>query len=206
MRWPLVSCIVPTTAARSAFLRHSIDYFTAQTYKPLQLVVIGDDGLIGHKRNLACEQATGDIICHWDDDDWYGPHRVQQQVDTLMAHGVEATGYNRVLFADDAHRKVYEYCNGAGNYGVGATLMYWRSLWDALQFRDRNERGNPIAEDNDFVRRIPHGKYIAANGDQIVARIHDANTVEKRSKLEIVDTWVPVEWARLDAIGYQSIL
>lgn len=198
MTRPLVSCIVPTTAARTKFLRHAIDYFTAQTYKPLQLVVVGDEGSIGHKRNVACEMAKGEIICHWDDDDWYGPRRVQEQVEAMLDLGLEATGYSRILFADDAKREVYQYDNGSARYGIGATLMYRRSLWESLQFKDSN-----CGEDNNFVYRIPREKYLAVNGNQIVARVHDGNTVEKRSKLEL---WGRTDWARLEAIGYQAIL
>ncbi|MBS1586159.1 MAG: glycosyltransferase family 2 protein [Bacteroidetes bacterium] len=29
--------------------------------------------VVGRKRNIACEESRGDIIVHWDDDDWYAP-------------------------------------------------------------------------------------------------------------------------------------
>ncbi len=31
---------------------------------------------IGAKRNLACAEARGELIAHWDDDDWYAPARL----------------------------------------------------------------------------------------------------------------------------------
>ena len=87
----------PTTAA--AFVPLAIQLFLRQDYPNRELIVIddGDDPVgrprarttpasatavcparrtIGAKRNLACEQARGEIIAHWDDDDWYAPDRL----------------------------------------------------------------------------------------------------------------------------------
>jgi glycosyltransferase involved in cell wall biosynthesis len=35
---------------------------------------------LGDLRNLALEQAQGDYVITWDDDDWHGPERIQRQV------------------------------------------------------------------------------------------------------------------------------
>jgi len=39
---------------------------------------------VGAKRNLACDLANGDIIVHWDDDDWMADWRLSYQVEQLM--------------------------------------------------------------------------------------------------------------------------
>ena len=105
---PLVSCIMPTYNRR-AFVPQAIRCFLRQDYPNCELLVI-DDGTepvadcvpeseniryvrldqkmtIGAKRNLACEQARGEFIVHWDDDDWYPPWRVRMQV---AASGIAA--------------------------------------------------------------------------------------------------------------------
>jgi hypothetical protein len=86
---PLVSCIMPTHK-RPDFVPRALTYFLGQTYPSTELIVVDDwaDGVadlmpadpriryirlaaratIGAKRNLACEQARGSIIAHWDDD------------------------------------------------------------------------------------------------------------------------------------------
>src|SRR3712207_2410530 len=92
----LVSCIMPT-ADRRRFTERAIRYFDRQDYRNRELVIV-DDGQspigdlvgghprvhyirldqrmrVGTKRNLACLQARGEVIAHWDDDDWYGPQR-----------------------------------------------------------------------------------------------------------------------------------
>ncbi|HEX6463610.1 MAG TPA: glycosyltransferase, partial [Vicinamibacterales bacterium] len=87
---PLVTCIMPT-CDRRAFVPGAVACFLAQDYPNLELIVV-DDGSdpvrdilpadhrinyvrpprrlsVGAKRNLACSQARGEIIVHWDDDD-----------------------------------------------------------------------------------------------------------------------------------------
>src|SRR5262249_23901876 len=93
----LVSCIMPT-ADRRKFVPKAISYFQAQDYPNKELIII-DDGAesavdlvpndpliryirlyakktVGAKRNMACEEARGEIIAHWDDDDWMASWRL----------------------------------------------------------------------------------------------------------------------------------
>jgi hypothetical protein len=53
---------------------------------------------LGLKRNLACEEAGGPIIAHWDDDDWYASHRLSYQVEALVREDADACGIATVLF------------------------------------------------------------------------------------------------------------
>src|SRR5262249_17071702 len=93
-REPLVSCILPTSHGRH-FVRQAIRCFLRQDYPNTELLGL-DDGTdavgdcvpddrriryvrlerplpLGAKRNLACSEARGEFIIHWDDDDWYPP-------------------------------------------------------------------------------------------------------------------------------------
>src|ERR1700730_5261279 len=88
---PLVSCIMPTYNRRP-IIPHAIDYFLRQTYAHRELIIL-DDGTdaiedlvpsdrriryerlpkkitFGAKLNLGCELAKGELIAHFDDDDW----------------------------------------------------------------------------------------------------------------------------------------
>jgi len=53
---------------------------------------------LGLKRNLACEEAGGPIIAHWDDDDWYASHRLSYQVEVLLREDADACGIATGLF------------------------------------------------------------------------------------------------------------
>jgi hypothetical protein len=67
---------------------------------------------IGELRNLAITQAGnvfsahlgGDIICHWDSDDWSHANRIAEQVALLQSSGAECVGYNEMLFWDERSR------------------------------------------------------------------------------------------------------
>ena len=108
------------TYNRREFVSQAIHYFLRQDYPNKELIII-DDGTdiisdlvpdnqcirylhldhratIGAKRNIACQQAKGEIIVHWDDDDWYAPHRLSYQLEALFREGTEVCGTNRLLF------------------------------------------------------------------------------------------------------------
>src|ERR1700754_1101581 len=94
---PLVSCILPTRD-RPRFVEQSVRYWQSQTYRETELVVVDSGsrpvaalmpndrrvrytraaaGLrTGAARNLACEHTTGELIAHWDDDDWMRADRL----------------------------------------------------------------------------------------------------------------------------------
>src|SRR5579859_455663 len=110
---PLVTCIMPTRDRR-AFLPRAVELYLAQDYEPRELVVLddGDDcvrdcfpddprvrylrgerGLsVGAKRNALCEAARGEIVAHWDDDDWYPAWRLRRQVEAMAEPQVLVSG------------------------------------------------------------------------------------------------------------------
>ena len=54
---------------------------------------------IGNARNQANSFWTEyDIACHFDDDDWSHPRRIEEQVALLELSGKECVGYNEMLF------------------------------------------------------------------------------------------------------------
>lgn len=155
----LATCIMPT-ADRRAFVPFAIRMFLAQDYLEKQLVVV-DDGAcdvedlipthpqiryirrkshesVGNKRNFACEAAGGDIILHWDDDDWYAPWRVRYQVDALESGEFDVCGLNRVFFVDPARDLAFDYVYPVSSrpWVCGATLCYWKSFWERHRFVD----------------------------------------------------------------------
>ena len=158
---PLVSCIMPTYKRR-AFVPQAIYYFLRQDYPNKELIIVddstdevgdlvpGDERIryirspgrqsIGLKRNLACAEARGPIIAHWDDDDWYAPHRLRYQVEALLREGADACGIATVLF--------YEILTGAAwKY----TFPIKRRPWlygSTLCYRNRSAKA-PVIDPGD---------------------------------------------------------
>jgi len=198
---PLVSCIMPT-ADRRAFVRRAVAQFLAQDYVNSELLIV-DDGtdrvrdlmpedarvrylplerrlVLGAKRNLACEQARGDLIAHWDDDDWSATWRLRYQVEQLVACGVDAAGLNRVLFHDPAANEAweYEYPSSGAPWVYGATLIYTRAFWRRNPFPPLS-----VGEDSRFVwANVP--KRIKAHEDRrfFVGTVHGGNTSRKDTR------------------------
>jgi glycosyltransferase involved in cell wall biosynthesis len=172
---PLVSCMMPTYNRRP-FVAQAIAYFLRQTYPNRELVIV-DDGSdpvadlvpdderfryvqiphgysLGLKRNVASALACGEILMQWDDDDWYGPTRIEKQVRPLIRGQAEITGLdNSVFFAlpaqrfwkcsNDVHNRMYV----AGV--IGGTLTFFKDLWErSARYPDWS-----LAEDAEFLRQ-----------------------------------------------------
>lgn len=196
---PLVSCIMPT-ADRRDFVPQAIRNFLAQDYGPRELIVL-DDGrdsvadlipeheaihymrldrklTLGAKRNIACEMARGELIAHWDDDDWMAPGWLSSQVKALLGQGADICGLDKVFFYAPEGRRAWQYVyDGRSPWVCGGTLCYRREFWRGAPFADIN-----VGEDNAFVW-APQHKRIVVNPDQhlYVARVHARNTSPKET-------------------------
>jgi hypothetical protein len=90
---------------------------------------------IGAMRNEACQLARGEIVAHWDDDDWYGPQRLTRQVEGIRSgEASDISGIPVLLSASipdeiagtpDAQR-VYDYVTALVRslLGAGAPLVF----------------------------------------------------------------------------------
>ncbi len=197
---PLVSCIMPTYNRR-AFVKRAISYFLRQDYANKELIVV-DDGTdaisdlipveeciryirlrekttVGAKRNLACEQARGTIIAHWDDDDWYAPHRLRYQVEALLHEGTDICGTTTPLYYDAENGRAWQYIYpGAKQAWVaGGTLCYTRSFWASNRFANVN-----VGEDARFVRNARSGRVTRLPDSRFyVGMVHSHNVSPKKT-------------------------
>ena len=197
----LVSCTMPT-ANRRAFVPLAVGSFLAQDYPSCELLVL-DDGRdpiedlmpvddrvryvrldrhvsLGAKRNLACAAARGDIIVHWDDDDWSAPWRVSYQVDALAREGAEVCGLDRVFFYDPVAARAWRYAfpRGTRPWVHGASLCYCRSYWARNPFPEVN-----VGEDTRFVWGPRPGRTVALPDPRFfVGTVHAGNTSPKRTR------------------------
>lgn len=183
------------TRNRRRFVAQSLWYFLRQDYAARELVVLddGDDAVgdlipeddriryirvdpglsLGAKRNLGCELARGELIAHWDDDDWIGGERLSRQVDALLEAGADACAASRVLHyrVDAGDAWMWSAAPGL----VGSTLVYRRSLWGERRFPDVR-----AGEDTAFVASLPPDRVVALEDAPFyVALVHDRNTSPK---------------------------
>jgi hypothetical protein len=210
---PLVSCIMPT-ANRRAFVAQAVEYFLRQDYEHRELIVV-DDGeeavgdllprderaryvrlagrqTVGAKRNLACEQARGELIAHWDDDDWQAAHRLSYQVESLLSTGAQACGINRLLFYDVRDGRGWQYVYPASQrlWLSGSSLLYRREFWERHRFAGIN-----VGEDARFVwSGRPEELHVLPDSNFHVGIIHAENVSPKQTGGAY---WSPYPAARL---------
>lgn len=93
---------------------------------------------IGSLRNRANCHTDGDIIVHWDSDDWSAPERIAEQVALLQTNKHEAVGYSDMLFWDTRVNEAWLY-TGSPRYMLGTSLCYWRNAWKRKPFPAVNQ-------------------------------------------------------------------
>lgn len=226
METPWVTCICPTRN-RKDFLIQSIECFLLQTYPNKQLLIM-DDGYdplrlgelpprlwsesilynrratpaisLGAKRNALCEMARSEFIAHWDDDDWYHPLRLQEQVASLKGapgwgsinrRETYVTGYNEVPFYDVRSGAVNVY-KGRPSYAIGSSLLYYRCWWEYHRFIEKGKNANN-GEDTAFVWSAAGAILTHSGVDRMVARVHPGSTTFG------LQNFAAVEWTPRDA-------
>lgn len=145
------------TYNRRLFVPQALRYFLRQNYPNRELVIV-DDGTdkiedlvpaderiiyisleartsIGYKRNLAVEQSNGEIIAHWDDDDWYHESYLETLIRRLSEvreeRAVAGLGAFLVYILENMALKVLQ----TGGI-AGATFCYFKILWKKSPYRD----------------------------------------------------------------------
>jgi glycosyltransferase involved in cell wall biosynthesis len=213
---PLVTAIMPT-ADRRQHVARSLAYFARQDHPSCELLVLddGDDRVadlmphdprvryvalderlvLGEKRNRACELARGEIIVHWDDDDWQSPHRISYQVAQLERHGASLCGPRRVLYFDPLARRawLYEYPAVRRSWLAGNGLCYRRSLWERNRFPHV-----AVGEDTRFVWSPQAHAQVALEDHRFLAGlVHASNTSRK---LTSAANWQPRSLGEVQAL------
>jgi len=206
--FPLVSCIMPTYNRRR-FMPQAIRYFLRQDYPNKELVIL-DDGTesaadlvpdnsqihyirltgqrtLGAKRNQCVEASQGQLIMHWDDDDWMASHRISYQVEALVRAGAEVCGLRQMLFYELATGQpwLYNYPAHQRPWLAGGSLLYTPDFWRRSPFPDIQ-----VGEDTRFVwsHKLEHAA-VPPDHRFYVAMIHPANTSPKKRRGAYWSRW-----------------
>jgi glycosyltransferase involved in cell wall biosynthesis len=199
----LVSAIMPTQNRRK-FIPRAIESFLLQDWPEKELVVVdsGTDRVedlirevpnakyifytepcpewrpnvpIGTKRNIACENASGEIIVHFDDDDYSQPDRISDQVKKLQKSGKSVVGYNRIKEFSVFSNNLNEYAV-AEDMAAGTSLCYRKSWWANHKFP-----ATSFGEDWTFIEEAKDlRELVTGDGRQfITSTAHPGNTCKR---------------------------
>jgi len=199
---------MPTRPERKSFWDGAIRCFLNQTYKDSKLLILTEGSLddydhlcngypydriaysrcssglpTGAKRNAVNALVETELIVHWDDDDWYHPERIAEQVRFLDETGKQVVGWHDLLYYRIEDRSLWCYCfQGRQHlpYATGVSMCYRRSWWEKHPFL--NDRR--VAEDTAFWLDAKGAGVMASTGRDrgfanikyIVARAHPGNT------------------------------
>lgn len=215
---PMVSCIMPT-ANRRIYVSQAIHYFRQQEYQPRELIIVddGEDPIadlvpddpdiryirleeklsLGSKRNAACEAAGGDIVVHWDDDDWMADWRLSYQVQKLLEARADICGLDRLMFYEPTSGRSWQYQYPKRKKTpllAGGSLCYVKRLWENQPFDTIN-----IGEDAQFIWSKKPKKLLALDDNTFyVAVVHPGNTNPVNPKAK--------RWRRCDTTKIRDLI
>lgn len=194
----LVSCVMPT-ADRRRWVPAAIRCFLSQTWPHKELIIL-DDGAdsvadlvpddariryvrepkspsLGAKRNRLCALARGDLIAHWDDDDWYAPDRLERQVAALREPGKRLCGIEHLLYYDARKDCAYAYRYKDSQRRWLSMLCYRRALWQVNPFPNIQ-----MGSDTRFLWHVAQREMVVLeNAGLNVCFIHGGNVSPKRA-------------------------
>jgi len=161
-RPPKISCVTVTTG-RDDLIGGALRCFEAQTYANKELVVVSQGTAernatirqmvsaikgaifieapsnisLGAMRNVSIELTTGDIICQWDDDDFYHPDRLMTQFKHLRGRAVASLYTQHLKYFKNTGRMYWiDYTRGPESYmDILQQSPYKRFLTGSVMFR-----------------------------------------------------------------------
>jgi glycosyltransferase involved in cell wall biosynthesis len=205
---PKVTILTPTKN-RPGFLAQCAKYVAAQTYpqKLLEWFIVNGgeiegsfmneylggariesvSGLaLGTMRNWGCKFASGEIIVHFDDDDWHAPDRVERQVIPFLVRPqlelVATDDYYIGLFDRNPVLACKSVTWGLERYASGGSFAYRKRAWRQHPFANI-----PSGEDYLFARHIREARGLVMNvhdPDLFICVRHGQNTVQADQTLE----------------------
>jgi glycosyltransferase involved in cell wall biosynthesis len=183
------------TRDRRAFARQAIWYFLRQDYPSKELIVLddGDDAIedltrgderiryvrlrsrttVGAKRNLGREMARGELVAHWDDDDWIGHARLSAQVSEMMAAGADVHACGELLHyrVDAGDAWLFRARWPAAPDLPAGTMLYRRSVAEGRAFDIAN-----TGEHRPFLRTLAPGQVrVCSDAPWYIAVVHRTN-------------------------------
>jgi glycosyltransferase involved in cell wall biosynthesis len=223
---PFVSICTPTFNRRP-FFPYIIKCFENQTYpKDKMEWIIIDDGtdkiedlvshipqvkyfkydeklMLGKKRNLAHEKASGDIIISMDDDDYYPPSRVSHAVDMLRTNPrAMCAGSSEVHIYFKHIQKMYQFGPYGPNHSTAATFAFRRELLKESRFEDNAA----VAEERYFLKdyTVPFVQLDPLK--TILVFSHDHNSFDKKNLLDNPNQFMRVSDKTVDDFVKESDL
>lgn len=219
-KYPTVSVLTPTHN-RNEFISQYLKILRNQNYKGKMEIIIADDSdesikdllgsdeiikyfyfkekkSLGFKRNFLAEKSKGDILIHFDDDDYYPPDRISYAVEMLMKNNTLLAGSSQCFFYNTFAGKIFVSGPFSENHATAATFAYLKEYIKNHQFNDNDWAQEEPAFTNKFSEPL-----IQLNPQKTILAIwHKNNTFDKSkaslglTNLKLKDFKVDIESRR----------
>ena len=202
-KFPFVSLCTPTFNRRP-FIKGMIECFDHQNYpkEKMEWIII-DDGtdkiadlvehipqvkyfsyenkmLLGKKRNLMHEKASGEIIIYMDDDDYYPPERVSHAVNMLKSHpSALCAGASEIYIYFKHINTMYQFGPYSPNHATAGTFAFKRELLTKTRYNETAA----LAEEKEFLKNYTIPFVQLEPKKTILVFSHDHNTFDKKTLL-----------------------
>ena len=222
MNATLVSVVIPVFNG-AAFVPTAIDHVLAQTYRPLQIVVVDDGSTdntgqvltryceqieivqqknrgVGHARNTGIATSRGEYVAFLDQDDWWQPNKIAQQMACFERDPVIGLVHTGVAYFDERSQEYTRPLNPlarpellqgecfrqllAENHIRNSSVMVRRDLLTQVGACDQAISGNTV-QDYDLWLRLARASRFAYLPEQLtVIRLHERQgTWDRRQML-----------------------
>jgi len=216
----LVSCTT-VTKGRVDLIQHSIRSFLSQTYMCKEMIIVSQGTseqnsvirnmvlehinihfveapsklTLGEMRNLSIELSHGDVICQWDDDDFYHPQRIMTQLKSMRGEFV-ASLYTRYLKYFSETKRIYmiDHLGGTDDYvDLLSREPYKKYLCGSVMFKkecfykcenvlypERGYQSNKQEDLNVLQKLIKIGKIASVDACEYCYVYHGGNVYDKQ--------------------------
>ncbi|HYH82369.1 MAG TPA: glycosyltransferase [Longimicrobium sp.] len=224
---PLISALM-VTRDRLALARRAIDSWAAQSWTRRELVVVSDgeprfcraleryvdergiagvrfvweaDGTpLGRLRNRSMDEARGEVLCQWDDDDCSHPERLSAQFARMRQAGARACFLSDHLHFLDEHRALLwvDWNSGSEHpepwqMAPGTLMMYADTGVRYPEEGPWARRGEDSALLDALHARVPVA-HLAGMGWLFLYTWHGRNTFPREHHLRMASFTAPTAW------------
>ena len=195
---PLVSILTPTYNRRF-FIPQFLKIVRNQVYNGPIEILVADDGTdpihdlikndsafryirfnekkpLGYKRNILASEAKGEILIHFDDDDYYPHSRVSHAVESLMASDKLIAGSSLCHIYDTSLKKIFVSGPFGQNHATAGTFAYKKEYLKNNKFNDE-----AIAQEEPFFTEDFTNNLVQLDTFKTILIIkHSKNTWDKQ--------------------------
>jgi hypothetical protein len=148
---------------------------------PISYIGTGGGYPIGTLRQIANEEAMGEIRVNMDDDDYYPPTRVAHAVESLLHSGKQLAGCSPMFMMDYQANKMIQFKSFGPNHSVSSAMAWIRDYPGLYDLKARK------AEEGSFTNGFREPMVQLDPALTIIQSSHGSNTFPKTGLTHLVE-------------------